>query len=89
MTSGGGMFSNDFWWGLVSHVGTNKLICEANRWNRSCMMWFLLEGLSKQTTIHYLCGSGKYTTVLCFSIKGGDTRVPDPSPTWRVDGFLE
>ena len=39
--------------------------------------------------ILHLHGSGKYTTVLCFSIRGGDARVPAPSHTCGVEGFLE
>ena len=36
-----------------------------------------------------LCGNWKDITVLCFGIRGGDARVPAPSRTWVVDGFLE
>ena len=35
--------------------------------------------------ILHLHGSGKYTTVLCFSIRGGDARVPAPSHTCGVE----
>ena len=59
-----------------SDVRISKLICETNRWTGPCMMRFLPEGRSEQTVILHLCGSGKYTTVLCFSIGGGDARVP-------------
>ena len=52
-------------------------------------MRFLPEGYSKQTMILYLCGSGKNTTVWCFNIGEGDARVPAPSCTWGVEGFLE
>ena len=52
-------------------------------------MQFLAEGYSEHTMILYLCGSGKYTSVLCFSIRGGDARVPAPSRTWGVEVFLE
>ena len=75
--------------GDMCHVGTSKLICEANRWTGSCVMWFLLEGRSEQTMIIHLRGSGEYTTVLCFSIRGGDPRVSAPSRTWSLEGFLE
>ena len=47
------------------------------------------EGRSEQAIILDLCGSGKYTAVLCFSIRGGDARVPAPSRTWGVERFLE
>ena len=57
--------------GDLCHVETGKMICEAYRWNGSCVVWFLLEAC--------LCGSGEYTTVLCFSIRGGDGRVSAPS----------
>ena len=57
--------------GELCHVETGKMICEAHRWNGSCVVWFLLEAC--------LCGSGEYTTVLCFSIRGGDGRVSAPS----------
>ena len=79
MTSGGDLY----------HVGPSKLICETNWWTGPCVMQFLREGYSEQTMILNLCRSGKYTSVLCFSIRGGDTRVPAPSPTWGVNGFLE
>ena len=79
MTSGGGL----------CHVGTSKLICETNRWTGPCVMRFLLEGRSELTMIPHLCGSRKYITVLCFSIRGGDARVPAPSCSWGVDGFVE
>ena len=57
-------------------VGPSKLICETNWWTAPCVMRFLLEDRSEQTMILRLCGSGKYTTVLCFDIRGGDARVP-------------
>ena len=71
------------------HVGTSKLICETNRWTGPFVMRFLLEGRSEETTMLHLSGSGKYTTVLYFSIREGDTRFPAPSRTWDVEGFLE
>ena len=54
--------------GDLCHVETGKLICEADRWTRPCAMRFLPEGRSEQTVILHLCGSAKYTSVLCFSI---------------------
>ena len=79
MTSGGDLY----------HVGTSRLMCEANRWTGSCVMRFLPEGRSKQTMILYLCGSGEYTTVLRFSIRGSDAMVSAPFRTWIVEIFLE
>ena len=72
--------------GDLCHVGTSKLICEANRWIVSCVMRFLRFFRSEQTMILHLCGSGEYTTVLCFSIRGG---MPGSLPylalgVWRV-----
>ena len=72
--------------GDLCHIGTGKLICEADRWTRSCAMWFLPEGPSEQTVILHLCGRAKYTSVLCFSIRGGDAHSvhwgnPSPSKT--------
>ena len=52
-------------------------------------MRFLPEGCSKKTVVLDLCGSREYTTVLCFSERGGDARVPAQSCTWGVEGFLE
>ena len=75
--------------GYLCHVGSSKLICETNRWTGPYVMRFLLEGRSEQTMILNLCGSGKHTTVLYFSIRGGDARVSAPSRTWGVDGFPE
>ena len=79
MTSGGELY----------HVETSKLICETNRWTGPCVMRFLPEGYSEQTMILHFCGSAKYILVLCFSIRGGDARVPAPSRTSGVEGFLE
>ena len=73
----------------LHHVGTSKLICEANRWTRSCVMQFLPKRRSEETMIFHLCGSGEYTTVLGFSIMGGDARVSAPSCTWSVESCLE
>ena len=39
--------------------------------------------------IIHLCRSEEYTPVFCFSIRGGDARVPTPSCTWSMEGFLE
>ena len=75
--------------GDLCHVGTSKLICEANRWTGSCVMRFLRFFRSEQTMILHLCGSGEYTTVLCFSIRGGDARVSALSRPWSMEGFLE
>ena len=63
-------------------------LCHVGRCTSPCVIRLLLEGPSEQTMILYLCRSGKYTTVLCFSIRGGDVRVPAPSRTWGVEGFL-
>ena len=79
MTSGGDLY----------HVGPSKLICETNRWTGPCMVRLLAEDYSKHTMILHLCGSGKYTSVLCFIMRGGDARVPAQSRTWGVEGFLE
>ena len=35
----------------------------------------------------FVCASAKHTTALCFSIRGGDARVPGPSHTWGAEGF--
>ena len=61
-------------WDLC-HIGTSKLICEANRCTGSCVVQFLPEGCSKQYMIFHLCESAKYTTALCFSIREGDAKV--------------
>ena len=74
---------------IPNNVWPSKLIFEINRWTGPCVMRFLSEGCSEHTMILHLCGSGKYTTVLCFSIRGGDASVPAPSRTWDVEGFLE
>ena len=79
---------------VCSHVTsggylTSKLICETNRGTGPCVMRFLVEGYSEHTMILHLCRSGKYTSVLCFSIRGSDARVPVSSRTWGVEGFLE
>ena len=50
-------------------------------------MQFLLEGRS-ETMLHNWCGKGKYTTVLCFGIGGGDAGVPAPFHTLGCGGFL-
>ena len=76
MTSGG-----DF-----CDVGTSKSIRVTNWWTGHCVIQFLLEGRS-ETMLHHWCGNGKYTTVLCFGIGGGDARVPAPFHTWGADGF--
>ena len=55
----------------LSNVENSKLTCETNGWTDSCVMRFY-----EQAMILHLCGSGKYTTFLCFSIRGGDARVP-------------
>ena len=73
----------------LCHIGTSKLICVANRWTGSCAMMFLTEGHSKQTMTLNLWGRVKYITVLCFSIRGSDARVPAPSHTSVMEGFLE
>ena len=75
--------------GDLCHIGPSKLICETNRWTGTCVMRFLPEGNSEQTMILYLHGSRKYTTDLCFSIGGLNARIPAPSSTWGVEGFLE
>ena len=49
-------------------------------------MQFLPE-VRSETMLHHWCGSGKYTTVLCFGIGGGDARVPAPFHTWGVEDF--
>ena len=59
----------------LCHIGTSKLICEGNLWTGFCVMQFLPEGRSEQTVILHLCESTKYTTILRFSIKGGDAKV--------------
>ena len=50
--------------GDLCHIGTTKLIYEANRWTGFCLIRFLPEGRSEQTMILHLSGSAKYTTVL-------------------------
>ena len=75
--------------GTLCHIRTSKLIYEANQWTGSCVMLFLPERHSEQTMILNLCGSAKYITVLCFSIRGGDAGVSAPYRTWGVEGFLE
>ena len=67
--------------GDLCHVGTSKLISETNQWTGPCVI-----GCS-ETMIHHWCGSGKYTTVLCFGIGAGDARVPAPFDTWGMEGF--
>ena len=52
------------------------------------MVQFLLEGRS-ETMLHDWCGNGKYTTVICFDIGGGDARVPTTFDTLGCGGFLE
>ena len=74
--------------GDLCHVGTSKLISETNRWTGPCVIQFLLEGRS-ETMLHHWCGNGKYTTVLRFSIGGGDARAPAPFHTLGCGGFLE
>ena len=61
--------------GELCHVGTSKLICETNGWTGPCVMQFYPEGRSEQAIILHLCGGGKYTAVLCFSIGGGGARL--------------
>ena len=73
--------------GDLCHVGTSKLICGTNRWTGTYVMRFLPEGRSELTMILHLCESGKYTAVLCFSIRGEDAMVPATSGTWGVEGF--
>ena len=68
----------------LSNVENSKLTCETNWWTDSCVMQFY-----EQAMILHLCGSGKFTTFLCFSIRGGDARVPAQSRTWGVDVFME
>ena len=72
--------------GDLYHAGTSKLISVANRLTGPCVIQFLLEGRS-ETMLHHWYGNGKYTTVLCFDIGGGDARVPAPFRTWSVEGF--
>ena len=73
----------------LCHVGTTKLICKANQWTGCCVMRFFPEGCSEQSMILHLCGSGEYTLVLCFSIRGDDGRVSAPFRTCSVEGLLE
>ena len=75
--------------GDLCHIGISKLTCEANRWTGSCVIQFLPRGRSEQTMILHFGRSAKYTTVLCFSIRGGDARVSAVSRTWGVLDFLE
>ena len=70
----------------LCHAGTSKLIRETNRWTGSCVMQFLPEG-RLETMLHPWCGSGKYTTVLCFGIGRDDARIPAPFHTWSGEGF--
>ena len=79
MTSGGDLY----------HVGPSKLICETNRWAGPCVMQFLAKGYSEHTMILHFSGSEICTSVLYFSIRGGDARVPAPSRTWSVESFVE
>ena len=73
--------------GDLCHVGTSKLISDTNQWTGPCVIEFLPEGRS-ETMIHHQCGSGKYTTVLCFGIGGGDARALHHFTlgVWRVSG---
>ena len=66
--------------GESRHIGTNKLICKANQWSHSCVMWFLPEGCYEQTIILHLYGSCK---------RGYYARVAVLSCTWGVEDFLE
>ena len=50
------------------------------------MIQFLLEGRS-ETRLHHWCGNGKYTTVLCFGVGGGEAGVHAPFHTGGVDVF--
>ena len=75
--------------GDLNHVGTSKLIFEANRWTGFCVMSFLPKDCSEQIMILHLCKSGECTTVLCFTIRGGDVKVSPPSCTWSIEGFLK
>ena len=70
----------------LCHRETSKLISETNRWTGLYTIQFLSE-VRSETMLHYWCWSGKYTTVLCFGIRGGDSRVPCPFYTWRVEVF--
>ena len=72
--------------GDLCHVGSSKLISETNRWTGPCMIQFLPEGRWEAMLSHW-CESGKYTTVLCFGIGGGDSRVHAPFHTWGEEGF--
>ena len=67
--------------GDLYHVGPSKLICETKWWTGPYVMRYLAEGYSEHTMILHLCGSGKNTSVLCFSIGGCDTGVASPSRT--------
>ena len=76
MTSGGDLY----------HAATSKLISVPNQWTGPCVVQFLLEGRS-ETMLHDWCGNGKYTTVICFGIGGGDARVPTTFDTSGCGGF--
>ena len=70
------------------HVETMKLICKGNQLTGFCVILFFQKSLSKQTIILNACGSGKYTSVLYFSIRRGGVRVFASSWTQGVQGFL-
>ena len=72
----------------IYHAGTSKLISVVNQLTSPCVMQFLLECCS-ETMLHHWCRNGKYTTVFCFSIGGGDARAPAPFHTLGCGGFLE
>ena len=78
ITSGGDLYD----------IGPSKLICETNWWTGLCVMRFLPEGYSDRLW-YFICVEVGYTSVLCFSMRGGDARVPVSSRTWGVEGFLE
>ena len=71
------------WCSIDSERPSGKnCITQVPAWYSILQSWY--------TTVYYSLDTvyyGKYTTVLCFGIGGGDARVPAPFHTWDVEGF--